>query len=126
MLHSNTYNNIADLAKAIASIPEIHDDKEEVIKDMIKKYVHGEKYSLYLRLSHWKGAGIDWLYSRIIEPKMETHKQLSEKWCYDTYYSCRRYGQEPPPKDEGLVPTAIDKALKKLNAKITYTSLSGD
>ena len=126
MLHEKTYNSYEDLAKAIASIPDNHDDKEEVIADMIKKHIHAEKYLLWKNLSRWKGAGIDWIWSRIVEPKLETHKQLSEKWCYGTYYSIRRYGKEPAPEGEGLVPTAMDNALEHLNAKITYTSLSGD
>ena len=122
MLHEKRYNNYTDLAKAINSIPDNHDDREEVIKDMIKQYEHAIKYDVYRNLTKWKGAGLDWIFSGIIEPKLETHKTLKDKWCYGTYYSIRRYGREKPPEGESIVPSALSEALEDIGATVTITT----
>lgn len=117
LVYEKAYDNYHDLAKAINGIPENHDDREMVIADMIKKYVHGEKYRLYRNLTRWKGAGLDWIFKRIIEPKMESHKEFFEKWCYNTPYSISNYGKD----QSKIVPTAMSKALEDLGATVTIT-----
>ena len=120
LIYEQTHNTIRDLAKALDQLPQNHDDREEVIADMIKKFVHQEKYMIYSNLTHWKDAGLEWIFSRIIIPKIETHKELSEKWAYNTPYSYRNYGKDPSK----VVPSALSKIAKELNAKITITTRS--
>lgn len=117
----DTPQNELELAKIIAKIPTNHDQYEYVIADTIKRYIHQEKYELYKNLAHWKDAGLDWIFSRIVEPKIDTHKQLSEKWQYGTEYSLLEY-----PKSKNKVPMAWEAAAKNIGATITITTNQGD
>ena len=87
------HEQIYDLAKDIASFPGCHDELEILIADRIKRFVHQEKASVYERVLEYakfddSSGHIKWLISNCLEPKVETHNELAQKWEYGTKYSC--------------------------------------
>ena len=103
-------DNIYNLAKRIASIPQNHDEYEVVIADEIKRYVHGEKLSVVL----WNACyaephkypeekHLQWFADTCLKLKVETHEKLYSSWRYGSPHTCR-----PFMTDE----TEISKILK--------------
>lgn len=122
MLSSKQYNSESELARAIAAIPTNHDEYELLIADMIKKFVHQEKYMVYdfaLRLLEYGNLETPKEYLTV---KKETHRTLMNKWCYGTYYSIGTYGIKPKPADLEIAPTLATHLLNKLDAKATITT----
>ena len=91
----NQINNIYDLAEHICSLPSNHDELEILVADLIKGFIHAEKHSVYCRLLEYAkfeespDEHTKWLINTCLEPKVETHAELAEKWKYGTKYSCR-------------------------------------
>ena len=91
-----TRDNIYNLARNIANLPQNHDELEVVIADEIKRFVHAEKLSVYHRILMYADAEkfpkekhLQWLAKSCLQPKVETHQELASKWKYGTEFSCR-------------------------------------
>jgi hypothetical protein len=79
------------LVKAIDEVPLNHDDRAEVIKDMIQKLVHEEKFLVYEQCCNL--LEIDpsaKLAKTVFISKKEMHKEFADKWAYNTPFSSRK------------------------------------
>lgn len=82
-----------NLVKAIDEVPLNHDDRAEVIKDMIQKLVHKEKFLVYKECCNLLEMDVQphWL-RQFLFLKKEMHKEFADKWAYNTPFSSKKMG----------------------------------
>lgn len=70
--------NIHDASRLIMKLDRINPDYEFRLQAIIKRLIHHEKYSVYMRLSHYSSHGTQNLKEVALDPKIKTHATLAQ------------------------------------------------